>query len=112
VRLCLDDFGTGYSTLGYLSRLPISVLKIDRSLISEADLNSESNKIIHTVIGLADNLGLNVVAEGVETEAQLNVLRQSKCPLAQGYYFFEPLDADRIPALLEGNRPVLRASAG
>ncbi len=110
VRLCLDDFGTGYSTLGYLSRLPINVLKIDRSFISEADLNPESTKIIHTVIGLADNLGLNVVAEGVETEAQLNMLRQSRCPLAQGYYFFEPLDADKIPALLEGNRSVLKAS--
>ncbi len=111
VRLCLDDFGTGYSTLGYLSRLPISVLKIDRSFISEADLNPESTKIIHTVIGLAENLGLNVVAEGVETDAQLNVLRMSKCPLAQGYYFFEPLDADKIPALLAGDRSFLKASS-
>lgn len=105
VHLCLDDFGTGYSTLSYLSRLPINVLKIDRSFISEADSNPESNKIIHTVIGLADNLGLNVVAEGVETEAQLNVLRGSKCPYAQGYYFFEPLDADKIDLLLQGKRP-------
>ncbi len=106
LHLCLDDFGTGYSTLGYLSRLPINVLKIDRSFISEADSNPESSKIIHTVIGLADNLRLNVVAEGVETEAQYKVLRQSKCPLAQGYYFFEPLDADKIPALLEGHGPL------
>ena len=111
VRLCLDDFGTGYSTLGYLSRLPINVLKIDRSFISEADLNPESTKIIHTVIGLADNLGLNVVAEGVETDAQLDVLRQSKCPLAQGYYFFEPLDADKIAELLAADRSLLKASA-
>jgi diguanylate cyclase (GGDEF)-like protein len=104
VHLCLDDFGTGYSTLGYLSRLPINVLKIDRSFISEADLNPESNKIIHTVIGLADNLRLKVVAEGVETAGQLDVLKQSKCPYAQGYYFFEPLDADKISALLEGKK--------
>lgn len=111
VHLCLDDFGTGYSTLSYLSRLPINVLKIDRSFISEADSNPESNKIIHTVIGLADNLGLNVVAEGVETEAQLNVLRGSKCPYAQGYYFFEPLDADKIDLLLQGKRPQPEKSA-
>ncbi len=110
VRLCLDDFGTGYSTLGYLSRLPINVLKIDRSFISEADLNPESTKVIHTVIGLANNLGLSVVAEGVETEAQLNMLRISKCPLAQGYYFFEPLDAEKIPALLTGDWSLLKAA--
>ena len=111
VHLCLDDFGTGYSTLGYLSSLPINVLKIDRSFISEADLNPESNKIIHTVIGLADNLGLKVVAEGVETAGQLNVLKQSKCPYAQGYYFFEPLDADRISSLLEGKKSELKETA-
>jgi diguanylate cyclase (GGDEF)-like protein len=101
VFLCLDDFGTGYSTLGYISRLPINVLKIDRSFISDADLNPESNKIIHTVIGLADNLGLNVVAEGVETEGQLNVLKHSHCPYAQGYYFAEPLDPDKIALMLK-----------
>ena len=101
VHLCLDDFGTGYSTLGLLSRLPINVLKIDRSFISQADTSSDSHKIIHTVIGLADNLGLNVVAEGIETQSQLNVLRASKCQYAQGYYFAEPLDADKIPELIQ-----------
>jgi diguanylate cyclase (GGDEF)-like protein len=108
VRICLDDFGTGYSTLGYLSRLPINVLKIDRSFISEADGNPESHKVIHTVIGLADNLGLNVVAEGVETEGQLNVLQASKCQYAQGYYFSEPVDPEKIAVLLEANQSLLR----
>jgi diguanylate cyclase (GGDEF)-like protein len=111
VHLCLDDFGTGYSTLGYLSRLPINVLKIDRSLISEVDTNPESNKIIHTVIGLADNLGLSVVAEGVETSAQLDFLRLSKCHYAQGYYFSEPQNAEQITALLEQNHSYLKQTA-
>ncbi len=103
VHLCLDDFGTGYSTLGYLSRLPISVLKIDRSFIGGVDGNAESNKIVHTVIGLAANLGLNLVAEGVETQAQLNFLQASKCRYAQGYYFSESLDPDVITELLQKN---------
>ncbi|HEX8993212.1 MAG TPA: EAL domain-containing protein [Anaerolineales bacterium] len=111
VRICLDDFGTGYSTLGYLSRLPINVLKIDRSFISEADANPESHKVIHTVIGLADNLGLNVVAEGVETEGQLNMLQASKCQYAQGYFFAEPLDPDKIAVLLNENLSLLRPRA-
>jgi len=108
VQLCLDDFGTGYSTLGLLSRLPINVLKIDRSFISNADISPESSKIVHTVIGLAANLGLNVVAEGVETQSQLNVLKLSKCQYAQGYYFAEPLDAEKIPELLEKDHAFLK----
>ncbi len=108
VHLCLDDFGTGYSTLGYLSRLPISVLKIDRSFIGGVDGNSESNKIVHTVIGLAANLGLNLVAEGVETEAQLSFLQASKCRYAQGYYFSEALDPDAITELLQKNHTYLK----
>jgi diguanylate cyclase (GGDEF)-like protein len=100
VHLCLDDFGTGYSTLGYLSRLPIDVLKVDRSFIGGVERNPEGSKIVHTVIGLADNLGLNLVAEGVETQGQLKFLRHSKCHLAQGYYFSDALDADQITELL------------
>jgi diguanylate cyclase (GGDEF)-like protein len=111
VHLCLDDFGTGYSTLGYLSRLPIDVLKIDRSFVSQVD-NAESIKIIHTVIGLASNLSLNVVAEGVETNAQLNVVRLSRCKYAQGYYFAEPMDADKVPEFLQDHRSFLKATTG
>jgi EAL domain-containing protein (putative c-di-GMP-specific phosphodiesterase class I) len=111
VHLCLDDFGTGFSTLGYLSHLPINVLKIDRSLISDMDASPESSKIIHTVIGLADNLGLNVVAEGVETEAQWNLLKLSKCQYAQGYYFSEPLDAVKVPEFLEQHNSFSKQAA-
>ena len=104
VRLCLDDFGTGYSTLRYLSQLPIDVIKIDRSLISDVDENLESRKIVQTVIGLANNLGLNIVAEGVETRAQLDFLIASKCKYVQGYYFSEPLYPQKITELMERDR--------
>jgi diguanylate cyclase (GGDEF)-like protein len=107
VRLCLDDFGTGYSTLKYLSHLPIDILKVDRSLISDLDANLESRKIVQTVIGLANNLGLNLVAEGVETQAQLDFLKTSKCNYAQGYYFSEPLYPEQIIKLMEQDRSYL-----
>jgi diguanylate cyclase (GGDEF)-like protein len=111
VQLCLDDFGTGYSTLGYLSHLPINVLKIDRSFVGVADSAPENARIIHTMLGLAENLGLSVVAEGVETRGQLNVLKLTKCPYAQGYYFSEPVDADKIPDLLREPRLYLKETA-
>lgn len=101
VRLCLDDFGTGFSTLRYLSHLPIDVLKIDRSLVGDVDANLESGKIVKTVIGLANNLGLSLVAEGVETRAQLDFLKASKCNYVQGYYFSEPLYPEQIIELLK-----------
>jgi len=101
IRLCLDDFGTGYSTLRYLSQLPIDVIKIDRSLISDVDANLESRKIVQTVIGLANNLGLRLVAEGVETRAQLDFLKAAKCTYVQGYYFSEPLYHEQLLELLE-----------
>jgi EAL domain-containing protein (putative c-di-GMP-specific phosphodiesterase class I) len=107
VRLCLDDFGTGFSTLRYLSHLPIEVLKIDRSLVSEVDANVESAKIVKTVIGLANNLGLSLVAEGVETKSQLDFLMASKCNYVQGYYFSEPLYPEQILELLKRDHSYL-----
>ncbi len=104
IRLCLDDFGTGYSSLGYLSRLPIEVLKIDRSLISDVATNPESGKIVKTIIGLANNLGLSLVAEGVETRDQLDLLIASKCNYVQGYYFAEPLYVEQVLELLKEDR--------
>jgi diguanylate cyclase (GGDEF)-like protein len=107
IRLCLDDFGTGFSTLRYLSHLPIDVLKIDRSLINDLDENLESGKIVKTVIGLANNLGLSLVAEGVETKAQLDFLKASRCNYVQGYYFSEPLYHEQILEILERDQPYL-----
>ena len=93
VFLSIDDFGTGYSSLSYLNRFPLDVLKIDRSFISTMNQTDENLQIVKTIVTLAGNLGMQVIAEGVETEDQLNQLRLLKCQYAQGYLFSKPLDA-------------------
>ena len=100
VRLCLDDFGTGYSSLSYLHRIPVSKLKIDRSFLGKVDSNSEPSGIVKTIIDLADKLDIEVVAEGIETEAQLTHLKNMKCQLGQGYLFARPLDEKSVEALI------------
>lgn len=102
MQVCIDDFGTGYSSLSYLHRFPINTLKIDRSFITRLDHESEHNEIVKAIIALGINLGLNVVAEGVETAGQLDFLETNNCHSAQGYYLFKPLGADEIAKLLEG----------
>ncbi|CAK0756917.1 diguanylate cyclase [Gammaproteobacteria bacterium] len=97
VKLSIDDFGTGYSSLSYLQRLPIDTLKIDRSFVLGIDTNGTNLNIIRAIIGLAHGLGLTVIAEGVETEGQLNFLRKQQCDRIQGYLCSRPL----IPAMLE-----------
>ncbi|AYH43271.1 EAL domain-containing protein [Azoarcus sp. DN11] len=94
VRLSLDDFGTGYSSLGYLSRFPIDQLKIDRSFVTNIVSDPSSAIIATSVIGLAHRMGIDVVAEGVETEPQLSYLRRNRCDKMQGYLFSKPLPAD------------------
>ena len=93
VRLSIDDFGTGYSSLSYLNRFPLDILKIDRSFISAMGQKDENLQIVKTIVTLAGNLGLQVIAEGVENDEQLNQLRLLKCQYAQGYLFAEPMDA-------------------
>ncbi len=92
VRLSIDDFGTGYSSLSYLNRFPVDTLKIDRSFVTSMNEADENLQIVKTIITLAGNLGMQVVAEGVETEAQLEQLRSLKCQYGQGFYFSRPLD--------------------
>jgi len=104
VRLSIDDFGTGYSSLGRLRRIPVDTLKIDRSFISLMDSDSESREIVRVIIMLAHNLGLKVVAEGTETEEQINLLKQLNCEMAQGYYFSRPADYQAMSELLSNNR--------
>ncbi|HEX6290088.1 MAG TPA: EAL domain-containing protein [Herpetosiphonaceae bacterium] len=99
-QLALDDFGTGYSSLSLLRRLPISVLKIDQSFVKDLD-NPENAEIVRTIIALAHNLGMRVVGEGVETEAQYRQLRAWGCDGGQGYFFAPPLDRDAIEGLLK-----------
>jgi EAL domain-containing protein (putative c-di-GMP-specific phosphodiesterase class I) len=93
IHLSMDDFGTGYSSLSYLHRLPVDTLKIDRSFVSQLGPSGENSEIIRTIVLLARNLGLDVVAEGVETAAQLTQLQVIGCEYGQGYFFSRPLDA-------------------
>ncbi len=100
VRLSVDDFGTGYSSLSRLQRFPVDSLKIDRAFISCMDSDVDSAKIVRIIIMLAQNLGLVTVAEGTETEQQVNQLKVLDCGFAQGYYFSKPADHQAISDLL------------
>jgi diguanylate cyclase (GGDEF)-like protein/PAS domain S-box-containing protein len=93
VRLSIDDFGTGYSSLAYLKRLPMEELKIDRSFVSGMDTNPDDAAIVRPTIDLGHNLGLRVVAEGVESQAIMDMLRTYGCDMAQGHFICPPLDA-------------------
>jgi diguanylate cyclase (GGDEF)-like protein len=93
ITISLDDFGTGYSSLSHLRRFPIDYLKIDRSFVDEALTNPDDRAIVSAIIGMAQNLGLQVVAEGVETPEQARFMREKGCDLAQGYYFGRPMQA-------------------
>ncbi|MGB8699381.1 MAG: EAL domain-containing protein, partial [Thermosynechococcaceae cyanobacterium] len=99
----MDDFGTGYSSLNYLKRLPLNTLKIDRSFICDLQPNSKDLEIVKAVIALGQGLDLQVVAEGVESEQQLEFLRMLNCPIVQGYLFSRPLDVENISTLLNAN---------
>jgi diguanylate cyclase (GGDEF)-like protein/PAS domain S-box-containing protein len=100
VRIQIDDFGTGYSSLSYLRKLPIDTLKIDRSFINHVAENALDRAIVSAILSMAKSLGLRVVAEGVETAAQLEVLNRYGCEIAQAFYFSPPLPADQCRTLL------------
>jgi diguanylate cyclase (GGDEF)-like protein/PAS domain S-box-containing protein len=104
LRIHIDDFGTGYSSLSYLHRFKIDTLKIDRSFVSRMSAVNENLEIVRTIVTLAHNLGMDVIAEGVETAEQLAQLRALKCERAQGFYFSEPMCAEKIYKLF-GSKP-------
>ncbi|MHB1913094.1 MAG: putative bifunctional diguanylate cyclase/phosphodiesterase, partial [Acidimicrobiales bacterium] len=102
VRLAIDDFGTGYSSLSYLKRFPVDVVKIDKSFVDGLGEQSVDTEIVAAVIRMTQSLGMDTVAEGVETQVQLEKLRELGCPLIQGHYYSPAMPAERIEAMLEG----------
>jgi EAL domain-containing protein (putative c-di-GMP-specific phosphodiesterase class I) len=93
VEIHLDDFGTGYSSLSYLHRFPLDVLKIDRSFVSRIGAGGENAEIARAIVTMAHSLGMKVVAEGIETEAQLDELKSLSCEYGQGHFFSKPVEA-------------------
>ena len=104
INISIDDFGTGYSGLSYLRTLPINVLKVDRSFVADIDSNEHDTAIVAAVISMAKALDLRVVAEGVETSKQLDVLMEMDCDEAQGYLFSRPVSAEVAKSLLLGTK--------
>jgi EAL domain-containing protein (putative c-di-GMP-specific phosphodiesterase class I) len=101
VRLSIDDFGTGYSSLSYLKRFPVDIIKIDRSFVRDVPMDADDVAIVTAIIALAHSLRLEVVAEGVETEAQLNFLKGRNCDLMQGYHLSPAIPAEQFAALIQ-----------
>jgi len=102
VLLALDDFGTGYSSLGYLTRFPLHILKLDKSFIGGIPYDNKQSSISQAIIGLGRSLGLEVVAEGIESPAQLDFVVGEGCHYAQGYWFSRPRPAAQMQRLFSG----------
>jgi sensor c-di-GMP phosphodiesterase-like protein len=92
----MDDFGTGYSSLAYLTQLPLDQLKIDQSFVRNIGTKSSDSMIVQTIIGMAQNLGIEVIAEGVETQAQRDFLEQAGCKFFQGYLYGKPVAIEKF----------------
>jgi EAL domain-containing protein (putative c-di-GMP-specific phosphodiesterase class I) len=101
LSIALDDFGTGYSSLSYLKRFPIRTLKIDRSFVRDLTEDPNDAQLVETIILMAHNLGITVVAEGVETQAQLEWLQNCGCEQIQGFFYSKPLPVDDFIAFLD-----------
>jgi EAL domain-containing protein (putative c-di-GMP-specific phosphodiesterase class I) len=99
--LSIDDFGTGYSSLSYLQRFPVDTLKIDRSFITHIQNDGQNTEIIRAIIALSDSLGIQAIAEGVETSFQIHHHKSLGCEFAQGFFFSPPLDAESTRLLLQ-----------
>ncbi len=106
VRIAIDDFGTGYSSLTYLNEFPLNALKIDKNFVQSVESTDRGGPISNMIIGLGQNLGLEVIAEGVETEAQLSYMREHGCDIAQGYLYARPASPDDLTPWLQANQRI------
>jgi EAL domain-containing protein (putative c-di-GMP-specific phosphodiesterase class I) len=104
--LALDDFGTGFSSIGYLRRFPFDRMKIDRSFIADIGKSSKANSLLQSLITLGDALDLQVVAEGIETQEQGELITLLGCEYLQGFFYSRPMPIDQLPALTKRDRPV------
>jgi EAL domain-containing protein (putative c-di-GMP-specific phosphodiesterase class I) len=111
VQVAIDDFGTGYSSLSYLRKFPVDALKIDQSFVRQISTAGEDTAIVTAVIGMARNLGLRVIAEGVETQEELTFLRNHLCDEAQGYFFSRPAPPQQFASLLSAGLPEAAVTA-
>jgi EAL domain-containing protein (putative c-di-GMP-specific phosphodiesterase class I) len=102
--LSIDDFGTGFSSFNYLHRFPMDTLKVDKSFVSQMDESEKNIEIVSTIIMLGHKLNMDVVAEGIETESQMQKLRQLGCDYGQGYFFAKPLSSEDATQLLLDNK--------
>ena len=100
MRLSIDDFGTGYSSLSYLSRFPVDAVKIDRAFVNGLGINPHDTALVTAILAMADALGLQVTAEGIENQPQLEALKNLGCHRAQGFYLSRPLTADVMQQLV------------
>jgi EAL domain-containing protein (putative c-di-GMP-specific phosphodiesterase class I) len=101
VRLAIDDFGTGFSSLAYLERFPVDLLKIDKRFVDNVGVEHDESPLARAILGLGATLGMRVVAEGIETEAQWSRLRELGCELGQGFYVAAPQPAEDVQWLLD-----------
>ena len=110
VSFSIDDFGTGYSSLSYLKQLPLDTLKIDRSFIQDVVHDINDATIVKTITSMAEMLGLNVIAEGVEDQQTLDFLKQNRCKCFQGYLFGRPMPFEDFVELVRSQQPVKQAA--
>lgn len=110
IQLCIDDFGTGYSSLSYLRQLPVSILKLDKSFISDFNDKTTISPLVNAIIRIGESLHLTVIAEGIETDLQFVKLNELGCDVGQGYLFSSPLPADQLTAWIQNNLPPIQTS--